>query len=99
MAFHIPKDVFRDTLILLVMIRSPRTLGDAHRTLAARTKHIDIREYVGRIDFLASRGLVKLTFPHTIHHPLVCLADNVPDGYLPILKSVKIAHKLVGIPI
>jgi hypothetical protein len=98
MPIHIPKVIFRDTLILLVMHRSPRTLGDAHRELAAKTKNLSIREYVGRIDFLASRGLVELTFTYTVYHPLVNLADVVPDGYLPILEKVKGAHRYIYTP-
>ncbi len=95
MPLYIPKVIFRDTLILWTMLRTPRTLGDAHRSLSAKTKSVDIREYVGRIDFLASRNLVELSFTYSLYHPFVNLTDEVPDGYVAILAKVKSAHKFI----
>jgi hypothetical protein len=42
--------------------------------------------------------LVELTFTYTVYHPLVNLADVVPDGYLPILEKVKGAHRYIYTP-
>lgn len=95
MSTHIPQVVFRDTLILWVMLRSPRTLGTVFRQLREKSKRISLREFIGRIDFLASRGLVQLTFPHNIKHPMVNITDKVPDGFLSILAKVKVAHNLI----
>lgn len=98
MSQHIPRVIFRDAFILWVMMRSPHTLGNAYRTLRAKSRSISVQEYISRIDFLANRGLVELDFSLSVRLPTVNATDDVPDAYPAILIVVMRAHKFPHTP-
>lgn len=97
MSEPIPRLVYVDTMILRSLLRTPKTIGDGYRNTTKRLRSLKIREFIGRVDFLASRELIRLSFPNNMNHPLINITEKTPDRTLEILAVVKRAHNLKGV--